>query len=238
MAETKLQNFFEQAKTFVGAANQYLPKNNQLFFSGDIFTGKAGNPEILFLSINPGFLQSDWDEYQKSLSKSNVTEFMLKPCKYIMEYKRNAKLATKIADVILNNDITKYDNCGETYIKSFFATPDEATLNKQLSLLPSNLQQQHQEMMQEYQKFILETIQPKHIICIGMTVFNQVKNVLKITNQDITDNTYATTAGNNRVFYKVAKYNDIHIHGMLHLSGAHIATVAIDNITNIFKELI
>lgn len=92
--------------------------------------------------------------------------------------------------------------------------------------------------MQEYQTFILETIRPRHIVCIGMTIFNQLINVLKITNQDITVNTYTTESGNQRVFYKVTKCKDIHIHGMLHLSGAHIARVATDSITTIFSELI
>lgn len=236
--EHKLNLFYEEARDFIVEANKYLASNNQLYFSGEIFSGNPENPTILFLSINPGYASEDWKSFQGSPKGINLSGFKLKPCKYIDETNKYP-LASKISNIFFDGDLSKYKFCAETYFKSFFATPNEGILNQQLSMLPNELQQKHLDIMQKYRRFIFESIMPEHLVCVGLSVFNKVVNLLHINSKDIFMHSYQTVSGKSeRVYHKEVKYGSTTIHGILHLSGAHISRVAIDKMKDVFGKII
>lgn len=233
-----LESFYIRAQDFVVTANNILPSCNKMFFSGDIYSGILDHPEVLFLSINPGFSIDDWESVQRNAQiNNNAVKFDIKPCKYnILDPKEKFPLASKITSIILNGDNSKYDKCGETYLKSFYATPTEGELKKQLQALPPELMQEHNNIMLNYVEFLLNNISSKNIICIGMNVFQNTIDILGINAKDVKLETYKTSSGKDRVFYKSIKHKNTLIHGILHLSACHISTVGINNMREIFKK--
>ena len=165
-------------------------------------------------------------------------DFAINECKYLHEYAENKKLAKQITNIVLNDNVKYYNHCAETYITSFFNTPNERVLNQQLAILKPELKAEHYNIMSDYTKYLLNNLLPNNIVCIGFNVFKRTLDALGISPSDVKFETYKTASGRDRVFYKSVRHENTLIHGVLHLSACHISSVGVDKMREIFKNTI
>lgn len=235
--EQALYSYYERTHKFMSQANQLLPAGNKMFFNGNIISGNINNPQVLFLSINPGYHEDNWDEEQQN-NKILNGDFAINECKYLHENAENKKLAKQITNIVLNDNVKHYNHCAETYITSFFNTPNERVLNQQLAILKPELKAEHYNIMSDYTKYLLNNLLPNNIVCIGFNVFKRTLDALGISPSDVKFETYKTASGRDRVFYKSVRHENTLIHGVLHLSACHISSVGVDKMREIFKNTI
>ena len=220
---------------FQEAANKVLAKEDQLYFGGRYLTGQLDRPEFLFLGINPGYGPEFAD--RNNLIKRKA--FEPTACKFIDEYEDGLLLAKRIVDELLQGNPGKLKNYAETSISSFFATPDEPTLKKQLTALgPHGLQASHQQLMTESVIAIIDTINPVQVVCIGLTTFSQYLKLNGVGHNGVSMKSEKSDSGNSYpVYYKYTMINNRPVHGVLHLSGAHLSKIMRDNLRQIFSAL-
>jgi len=229
-----LNNVQNKIYDFLQRANNHLDEKNALFYNGQCATGKIDNPDLLFISINPGFENQYWGERKK---KFDFTEYKVTPCKYIDEYKdiENRKLADRIVNVLLDGKVERLNHCAETYVTSIFNTPDTKILYESLNQLTPELRKEHDELSNK----IINLIKPKHIVCIGLTAFSEYLNRFgKNGYADIQMKDTLSASGKSRpVHLKKTVVNGIPVYGILHLSGAQISTEALNDLKEEFKAL-
>lgn len=218
---------------FLQTANEHLDEQNALFYNGQCATGQIENPDVLFISINPGYGEN-WGDRKK---KFDFTEYKVSPCKFIDQYEdiENRKLAARIVSVLLNGKVERLNRCAETYITSIFNTPDAKTLFGSLNKLTPELRKQHDELSNE----IINLIKPKHIVCIGLTAFSEYLNRFgKNGYADIQmKDTKSASGKSDPVHLKKTVVNGIPVYGVIHLSGAHPSNEALNDLKEEFKNL-
>ncbi|GAB6052044.1 hypothetical protein JCM17960_08640 [Magnetospira thiophila] len=221
---------------FLETANGALEAKDRMFYGGHFLTGRIEQPKFLFLGINPGFGANDWPQRPLSIPRNSFSPI---PCKFVDEHKDGARLAQKIVDVALQGYADKLETCAESSLRSFFATPDEPTLNGQLAALAAkDLHKEHDRLMTDAVKTIVETTNPKHIVCIGMTAFKRFMNVFGGNPADVKMKSAKSASGkSDPVYYKHTMINDRPVHGLLHLSGGHPSKVMIEDLKKIFSAL-
>lgn len=227
-----LNNVQNKIYDFLQRANNHLDEKNAIFYNGQCVTGKIDNPDLLFISINPGYERKIWDIRSKKLA---FAEYKVRPCKYLEEHEDHSPLANRIVDVMLNGKPEHLDRCAETYITSIFNTPDAKILYESLSQLTPELRKEHDELSNE----IINLIKPKHIVCIGLTAFSEYLNRFgKNGYADIQMKDTLSASGKSRpVHLKKTVVNGIPVYGVLHLSGAQISTEALNDLKEEFKAL-
>lgn len=235
-----LNNIQHKIYDFLARANHVLGDEHALMYYGQFASGHLQNPDILFISINPGHYWKNkegktWADRHKHFE---YADFNPVPCKYIEEYEDNVPLASRIFNVLLDKRIERLDSCAETYITSIFNTPDTevlyASLNK-LGRLAPELRKEHDELSQE----IISYINPKHIVCIGMTAFNAyLSRFGKNGYAEVQQKDARSLSGKTSpVYLKKTVVNGIPVYGIIHLSGAHPSNAALDGLRQEFKTL-
>jgi hypothetical protein len=217
---------------FIEKANQVLPEEHAFYFGRHFATGQMYYPNILFVGINPGYETKKWDIRPKIFERMQFEEV---PCKFIGEYADKLKLATQVVNILLNGDISRLGWCAETSLKSVFATPNVTILDQTLSLLPSELRQEHDQITE----YLLSKIHPQQIVCIGLTTFSEY---LKRFGKDgyaapIMKSFPSSTGKSDPIYHKYTVVRGIPVYGLLHLSGAQLSANALDDLQSKFKEI-
>lgn len=202
----------------------HLHKNEQ------IYSGEINNPDIVFIGINPGYREL-------SDAKNNGVQTFVydRRCHYDSSYNKQYNvidflLQDKVLEILLNNKSEKFEKCASTNFKSFFATQGESKLNN-LGILKI---QKHKVLMSNYIKFILNDIKPKSIVCIGVGVFDKlIKECSSITIEK-------PLKDSNKRYFCRAKYNDINIYGVRHLTSGRTRPnkFMIEELKSVFGKLI
>lgn len=163
--------YFEQKQLrindFLKRANQILPDDNPLFFSGSFISGQTENPDILFIGINPGHRQ--WADLSARKAHTKLVAYQPQPCKYIKESQSGNRFAKRVLDIACDGDIGKLSHCAETSLLSYFASPTESVVKAQIKQLPKDMQTEHRELTH----LDFAAINPKHIVCIGWRTFDE-----------------------------------------------------------------
>jgi hypothetical protein len=216
--------------------NKKVDEDNRFYYKGPFITGQLNTPKYLFLSINPGYGQDEWEQREKY--NFIQQDFIEEPCKYLEEYQSKSKLASKIKDLLLNNDERLFEQCTETYMTSFFSTPNVNVLNKQLSLLDKDDIEKHNDLMNEILSFCLD-LNPDHIICIGFQAFEAA--LAKFDLKNCEPSLWDENSKQKRRYYISAKIllnsKEITIHGLRHLSGGRLSHYMMTEIKNIFDQI-
>ena len=193
------------------AANAALPPELALYYGGTYLTGRMQNPEYLFIGANPG--HGHWDTRQTQFERKPYREQL---CKFIEEYDKNELLARRVVDVILQGEVQHLHNCAETSAYSFFGTPGLPVLDAQLKKLKDvGLFDRHATMMRTTLQEIIQDLQPKKVICIGVEVFDEVKLVCGATDKPV-----RTEKSEKRRVFLETDLDGTPLLGILHLSGA------------------
>ena len=216
---------------FLESANRVLPDELSMFYGGSFLTGNTQAPECLFLGINPGY--GGWKTRPRTFARKPYTE---SPCKFLEEADDGARLAERLVEIVLEGDASRLASCAETSVRSFFATPDVKILDQQMNALrPSGLAQAHDELMRESVPCILDVLRPKQIVCIGMTTFQTLINLVGDKDQAIEMKSERSASGkSDPVFHKKTTLRGIPVHGVLHLSGAYLSNKMIESLKTIF----
>ena len=110
---------------------------------------------------------------------------------------------------------------------------------QQLKLLTPELRQKHEKMMKDYIEFIIKNINPKHIVFLGLTVYNKFTNCFNVPKANEIQYSKPSKSGkSNPTYYKKVIYNKVPLHGLIHLSGAQPSEGALGHIREIFTEII
>ena len=152
---------------FLSRANQSLPDDNPLFFSGSYISGQTYNPDILFIGINPGHRQ--WYDLPARKANTRLVPYQSQPCKYIEESQSGNRFAKRVLDIACGGDIHKLNRCAETSLLSYFASPTESVVKAQIKQLPKDMQAEHRALTH----LDFAAINPKHIVCIGWRTFDE-----------------------------------------------------------------
>lgn len=226
-------NLQDKIYDLLEAANAALPAADSLFYGGTFLSGKMERPEFLFLGINPG--HSAWADRRRRFDR---LPFQPSPCKFAEEFGDGARLAQKVVDIVLAGDASRLTACAETSIRSFFATPDEGTLNRQLDLLrAAGLADRHQALMDEALPAILQAVAPRQIVCIGLTTFQRFTSWAGVRADDSAMKSMPSATGKTQpVYYKRATVNGVPVHGVLHLSGGRLSAAMEDELRATFAR--
>jgi len=232
MTINELETTHNKFSDFALRANVVLQKSGvePFFYNSEPITGCLNNPDILFMGINPGLGREDFGRIAEE------ADFVQSECKYIKENKGKLPLATNVVDIVLGGDEKRLAKCAETSFKSFFATPDEKALNKQLNALTNELRQEHKKLMSEAINTILNEVKPKNIVCIGFGSFHSYVRGSGVKDSEfyMAPSIKSKSGKSDIIFYKRAIVNSIPVHGVLHLSGAQIS----DEIREAMREII
>lgn len=217
------------------AANKILPAELAFYFLDTFITGKIDKPDILFLGINPGFGSADWKTRK---THTTCTPYKDKPSKFIYELTEQNKLAKEIVNVVLNGNESRLQQCAESSCRSFFATPDVSTLNVQMNLLAkAGLLDRHEALMSKFRKLVIDTIQPKQIVCVGLTTFQSFIDSYSGKHSDVVSKWKDSASGKTKpVYYKHTLIEGTPVHGIIHLSGARPSKTMLVDLRNIFQE--
>lgn len=201
----------QRINEFVSRANDILG-NDPLCYTGHFITGQPSQPNLLFVSINPGHSnREDWGDIEARRAQAVVKDFEVTECKYIKDTERGSRYANRIVDVICGGNIERLHHCAETSFVSYFAAPKEQVLQAQLSELPAEMQAEHQALT----RLDIEQIQPKHIICMGWRAFDRFLEHYgdgsEITVQKL------PLMGNMEAYYAYTQVAGIPVHGLRHL---------------------
>lgn len=157
----------QRINDFLIRANQILPCDNPLFFSGSFISGQTENPDILFIGINPGHRQ--WHDLVGRQANTKLVSFQPQPCKFITASQEGNRFAKRVIDIACDDDIHKLNHCAETSLLSYFASPTESVVKAQIKQLSKDMQKEHRELTE----LDFTAINPKHIICIGWRTFDE-----------------------------------------------------------------
>lgn len=230
------KNKQQQINEFLTKANAALPDDNPMYFDGRFITGEVDNPEILFIGINPG--HGDWENLENRKKFTKQIPFEKKPCKYIEGFDDDELLASRIVRSICGGDVSRLERCAETSFSSYFATPSVDVLRAQINQLPANLKTEHHNLMD---MAIIDEVKPKHIVCIGLTTFNDFIK-LQSSSKVIKVKAMPSESGlTQRIYYKKALLETsnfkINIHGLIHLSGGRPSAAMLKEIETIMNKI-
>ena len=222
---------------FVRRANAILPLDNPLYFDGRFISGQTYRPDILFLGINPG--HRDWDNIEGRRDNSRLIPYQNIPCKYIAEAEAGNRFAKRVIDVVCDSEVRRLEHCAETSLISYFASPREHVIQKQIKALPKPMQREHKQLA----TLPLERLRPKHIICIGWRTFDEFMN--RYAQHLDTPMSRASAKklpiqmkGVNKMmdYYTRVELDDIIVHGVRHFSTP-LSHAMIDDLKIIFKSV-
>lgn len=157
----------QRINDFLTRANELLPADNPLFFSGSFISGHTKNPDILFIGINPGHRQ--WQNLAARRANTKLVAFDGQPCKFITASEEGNRFAKRVIDIACDGNICKLKRCAETSLLSYFASPTESVVKAQIKQLPKSMQNEHRELTE----LDFTAINPKHIVCIGWRTFDE-----------------------------------------------------------------
>ena len=160
----------QRINDFLTRANELLPADNPLFFSGHYLTGQIKNPDILFIGINPGHRQ--WQDLAARQANTKLVAFAGRPCKFITAAQEGNRFAKRVIDIACDGDVSKLERCAETSLLSYFASPTESVVKAQIKQLPKVMQAEHRELTE----LDFAAIHPSHIVCIGWRTFDEFIN--------------------------------------------------------------
>ena len=163
---------------FVSRANQSLPEDNPLFFSGSFISGQTERPDILFIGINPGHRQ--WQDLAARKANTKLVAYEPSPCKYIEDAKCGNRFAKRVIDIACLGQVERLKHCAETSLLSYFAIPTESVIKAQIKQLPKPMQNEHRRLTE----LDLNAVNPKHIVCIGWRTFDEFIKRYESGNQD------------------------------------------------------
>lgn len=160
----------QRINDFLTRANELLPADNPLFFSGSFISGQTKNPDILFIGINPGHRQ--WQDLAARQANTKLVAFAGQPCKFITAAQKGNRFAKRVIDIACDGDVSKLGRCAETSLLSYFASPTESVVKAQIKQLPKVMQAEHRELTE----LDFAAINPQHIVCIGWRTFDEFIN--------------------------------------------------------------
>jgi hypothetical protein len=109
-----------------------------------------------------------------------------------------------------------------------------------LSQQDKEWRREHDLMMQDWQRTLIETIRPKRVICIGIGdkgPFHELLRAFKLDRNKVVEETLSEKSASGKsdpVFYKRATISGIPVHGILHLSGAHPSATMLESLRGMF----
>ena len=190
---------------FVKSANAQLSSDDRIFYSCNFISGKLNNPQYLFIGLNPGYDDKEWEDRPlltyKSWSLVPVGKYYLKNA---LEDIFGSKILDESALVNLHP----------------IATPDKTILNTQTTNLGRlGLGEQYDKIKKNTLKTIIEELKPKKIVCIGVQTFDLFKKIFKFE-----VDTKLTKKANGHRLYLQSKCIETfpNIYGIIHLTGARV----------------
>lgn len=227
----------QHINNFVRQANAILPLDNPLYFDGHFISGQTYRPDILFIGINPG--HRDWENIEGRLADTCLIDYRSIPCKYIVEAEAGNRFAKRIINVVCDNDASRLERCAETSLLSYFASPREHVVQKQIKALPKAMQREHKQLTE----LPLEQLRPKHIVCIGWRTFDEFIN--RYAQHTVTSISRASTKklpiqmkGVDKMmdYYSRVELDGIIVHGVRHFSTP-LSHAMLDDLKTIFKSV-
>ena len=222
---------------FLRRANAILPVNDPLYFDGHFISGQTYQPDILFIGINPG--HRDWGNIEDRRASTQLIDYRPVPCKYIAEAEAGNRFAKRIINVVCGNEISRLESCAETSLLSYFASPREHVLQKQIKALPKAMQSEHKQMT----KLPLEKMRPQHIVCIGWRTFDEfLKRYAQHMDTPLcrssTKKLPIRMKGVNKMmdYYSRIELDGISIHGVRHFSTP-LSHAMLDDLKSTFKSV-
>ena len=233
---------------FISRANQILPEDNPLFFSGSFMSGQTKRPDILFIGINPGHRQ--WQNIAARKANTQLVAYKASPCQYIEDAKGGNRFAKRVIDIACDGDSDRLTHCAETSLLSYFASPTESVIKAQLKQLPKPMQEEHRQLMEL--DFI--AINPKHIVCIGWRTFDEF--IKRYSTPDMINGYQAGRMGHAHLatkqapiaingkdkdvkmmdYYARAEVESIPVHGVRHFSTP-LSQAMLEDMRGIFQKI-
>ncbi|WP_296243713.1 MULTISPECIES: hypothetical protein [unclassified Psychrobacter] len=222
---------------FVRRANAILPLDNPLYFDGHFISGQTYRPDVLFIGINPG--HRDWDNIEGRRAGIKLIDYHSTPCKYIAEAEAGNRFAKRIINVVCDNEVSRLKHCAETSLLSYFASPREHVVQKQIKALPKAMQREHKQLTE----LPLEQLRPRHIVCIGWRTFDEFMN--RYAQHADTSISRASTKklpiqmkGVEKMmdYYSRVELEGISVHGVRHFSTP-LSHAMLDDLKTIFKSV-
>ena len=227
----------EHINDFVRRANAILPLDNPLYFDGHFISGQTYRPDILFIGINPG--HRDWDNIEGRRENTRLIPYQSIPCKYIAEAEAGNRFAKRIISVVCDNKADRLEHCAETSLLSYFASPREHVVQKQIKALPKAMQLEHKQLT----TLPLEQMRPKHIVCIGWRTFDEfmkryAQNSDMVMRRTSTKKLPIQMKGVDKMmdYYTRVELGGIIVHGVRHFSTP-LSHAMIDDLKTIFKSV-
>lgn len=222
---------------FVRRANAILPLDNPLYFDGHFISGQIYRPDILFIGINPG--HRDWSNIEGRRADTCLIDYRSLPCKYIAEAEAGNRFAKRIINVVCDNEVSRLEHCAETSLLSYFASPREHVVQKQIKSLPKAMQHEHKQLT----TLPLEQLRPKHIVCIGWRTFDEfisryAKHADSSMNRASTKKLPIQMKGVDKMmdYYTRVELDGIVVHGVRHFSTP-LSHDMLDDLKTIFKSV-
>lgn len=227
----------QHINNFVRRANAILPLDNPLYFDGHFISGQTYHPDILFIGINPG--HRDWDNIEGRRASTQLIGYRPIPCKYIVEAESGNRFAQRIINVVCDNKASRLEHCAETSLLSYFASPREHVVQKQIKALPKAMQQEHKQLT----TLPLEQVRPKHIVCIGWRTFDEfIKRYAQNSDEPLsrasTKKLPIRMKGVDKMmdYYSRVELDGTIVHGVRHFSTP-LSRAMIDDLKAIFKSI-
>ncbi|WP_131667923.1 hypothetical protein [Psychrobacter pygoscelis] len=227
----------QRINDFLRRANQVLPEDNPLYFSGHYITGQTKNPDILFIGINPGHRQ--WHNLPARKANTRLVPYQSQPCKYIEELQLGNRFAKRVLDIACGGDLSKLEHCAETSLLSYFASPTESVVKAQIKKLPKDMQAEHRELTH----LDFAAINPKHIVCIGWRTFDEfikryhpkLDSRTEITSKQLPIAINGTGKDVKMMdYYARTEIDGIPVHGVRHFSTP-LSRAMLDDMKAIFR---
>ena len=222
---------------FLIRANAILPSDDPLYFDGHFISGQTRDPDILFVGINPG--HRDWSNIESRCHHSQLIPYEAIPCKYIAEAETGNRFAKRIINVVCDNEISRLDHCAETSLLSYFASPREHVVQKQIKALPKVMQLEHAQLTE----LPIHHIKPKHIVCIGWRTFDEFmkrygQNPDTLLSRASTKKLPIRMKGEDKMmdYYTKVELDGMIIHGVRHFSTP-LSRAMLEDMRVIFKNV-
>lgn len=227
----------QRINDFLQRANTLLPEHNPLFFDGSFITGQIYHPDMLFIGINPG--HRGWHDVTARQQNTRLTDYRNQPCKYIAESITGNRFAKRVIDVVCGGDSSRLENCAETSLLSYFASPTESVVKAQIKHLPKAMQLEHAQLTE----LPIHQIKPKHIVCIGWRTFDEFikrygQHSDAITRRASTKKLPICIKGEDKMmdYYTKVKLDCMVIHGIRHFSTP-LSHAMLEDMRAVFKQI-
>jgi hypothetical protein len=193
---------------------KFVPLMGERALGYKIFYGPLTiNAPILFIGSQPGGGLADAIEGEAWGERDQWPS----RCEYAY---RSWKLATNMRGIWRADFLERCTGLNA----NFFRAPCEQEWN----LLPASLRREASKFCSERISEIVEALHPQHVVVIGLGPFDRLTGFT---------GTLALSQ-NGRSLVRIANHWRRHVHGVIHLSGAHISTNALTAIRAYFDNLI